>query len=114
MRFFPFVTQGFDMTFIMTATCRDVCDAQPHLYHAVVQSRSGARQEGLDFSAKKAGRTLRCARLLNLIVARLEVLADLLEEIDCAAGIAPFVIVPAYEFEEFLIQLDAAARIKDA
>src|SRR5208282_3773322 len=38
--------------------------------------------------------------------------ADLLHEVDGAAGITPFVVVPAHEFEEVLVQLDAAAGVE--
>src|SRR5437660_4093535 len=42
-------------------------------------------------------------------------LADhVLEQIDAALRIAPFVVVPADELEEAVVQLDAAARVEDA
>ena len=43
-----------------------------------------------------------------------EVLGNLLEQIDAAVAVAPFVVVPADELEEGAVQLDAAAGIEDA
>jgi len=67
------------------------------------------------FSDKyKKSRALReeCPALIANV--RLQTLGDLLEQVNGAAGIAPFVVVPAHELEEFLVQLDAAAGVEDA
>ena len=36
------------------------------------------------------------------------------QQIDAAVGVAPFVVVPADQLEEAVVQLDAAAGVEDA